>query len=506
MKSKAQESGETRREFLRQSACRALGVTGIVNTLAHLTLVQSALAQATLPDYKALVVLFLFGGNDSNNMLLPRMGNPGYADYKTGRGVLKILDNTDPDYVSGAPASIPLTTSIGNYAVHPNMQPIADLFNSGDLAFVSNVGTLSYPITRTQYLARSVPVPPQLFSHSDQQLQWQSSVPDRPFSNGWGGRVADLLLAGGYAGSQVSMNITIAGINSLQVGDDVIQYAVNTAGAISLTGYAGGTPSTPYGNALNPDGTYKTTTQGRRLKAFEDIMRYTHQHLLEDGYNEVVRRARANEALVGSALTAATATGVNFDQIFTNAGATTSLGNQLKMIARLIAGRNNIGNRRQIFFCSAGGYDTHQDQLNAHGNLMRELANSLKAFNDTMAALGVNDSVLTCTHSDFTRTLTPNGTDINTAGSDHGWGGHQIVMGGPVAGGQIYGTFPSLRVNADQDVDNNRGRWIPTTAVDQYAAVIAKWLGVEASAMSAIFPNLGRFADPFGSGANLQFI
>lgn len=504
---KQNDPSVSRREFVRQSACAALGVSGMVNTLAHLTLMNSALGQTSLPnDYKALVVLFLFGGNDSNNTLIPRLGHSAYADYKTGRGVLSIYDPADPALPAGAQTSIPITTTAGNYGIHPSMQPVADLFNAGDLAFVANVGSLTYPITRDQFLAKSVAVPPQLFSHSDQQIQWQSSVPDRPFSNGWGGRVADLLLGSGYGGSAVSMSVTLAGINSLQMGDDVVQYAVGTNGAISLSGYAGGSPSTPYGNALNTDGTYKTTTQGKRLKAFEDIMRFTHQHLLEDGYNEVVRRARSNEALIGSALTAAAGTGVNFDTIFTNANANTSLGQQLKMIARLIGGRSAIGNKRQIFFCSAGGFDTHQDQRNAHSNLMGELARSLKAFNDAMVALGTNDNVLTVTHSDFTRTLTPNGTDINTAGSDHGWGGHQIVMGGAVNGGNIFGTFPSLKVNADQDVDRNRGRWIPTSSVDQYAAVAARWLGVPSAALPTIFPNLGRFNDPFGSSANLSFV
>ncbi|MDQ3621371.1 MAG: DUF1501 domain-containing protein [Verrucomicrobiota bacterium] len=470
-----------------------------MNTLAHLQLMNSALAQSgDLSDYKALVVLFKFGGNDANNMLIPRMGHAGYADYKASRGILRILDSNDPDYVAGSPASI--AVSDGTYGVHPNMQPVANLFNAGRLAFVANVGTLSYPITRAQYLAGSVPVPPQLFSHSDQQLQWQSSVPDQPFATGWGGRVADLLLSSGYSGDQVSLSITIAGINSLQVGNEVVQYAVTSAGAVPLSGYG-----TNYSLALNADGSYRTTTQGRRLKAFEDIMRYTHQHLLEEGYNEVVRRARGNEALIGAAFTEAAASGVDFDGIFTAANANTSLGTQLRTIARLIAGRNSIANRRQIFFCSVGGYDTHQNQLLAHGNLMSELANSLSAFNTTLDQLGVSSNVLTVTHSDFTRTFTPNGNTA-TSGSDHGWGGHHVVMGGSVNGGQIYGHFPSLRVNADQDVGGNRGRWIPTTAVDQYAARAAGWMGVDGSAMASIFPNLGRFADPFGGTANLGFI
>jgi uncharacterized protein (DUF1501 family) len=503
MKHLDKELLSTRRNFLRQSACASLGFTGIVNTLAHLKLVSAALGQGTpLNDYKALVVLFFFGGNDSNNMLIPRLGHPAYQDYKSGRSILGILDSADPEYVAGNPASIPLGANAANYGVHPNMQPIANLFNAGELAFVANVGTLAFPVSRDEYITGTVPVPPQLFSHADQQTQWQSSVPDRPFTTGWGGRAADLLLAGGYGEGQVSMSITISGINSLQVGRDVVQYSVTPEGAVSLNGFGSG--GNPYGAALAPDGTYLATREGKRLKAFEDIMRYTHQHLLEDGYSEVMRRARANEALVGAALTAAASSGVDFDALFLNAQ--TDLGDQMKTIAKLIAGRGSLGNRRQIFFCSAGGFDTHQDQIEAHANLMGEISTSLKAFHDALMALGVNDQVLTMTHSDFTRTLTPNGTDPTSAGSDHGWGGHHIVMGGPVNGGTIFGNFPSLKVGADQDVDRSRGRWIPSSAVDQYAAVAAKWLGADNPALGTIFPNLGRFADPFSPSTNLGYV
>lgn len=491
----------SRRAFMRQSSCAALGLTSIVNTLAHLTLTRAALANSSpAPDYKALVVLFLYGGNDSNNMLIPRLGHPGYEDYKRHRGVLGILDPGDPAYLPGNPASIPLGLEGSGYGVHPALEPVASLFNAGQLAFVTNVGTLAYPISRAQYLARSVPVPIQLFSHSDQQIEWQSSVADKPFRTGWGGRVADLLHQEGFAGDKVSLSITISGINSLQVGSQVVQYSVGTSGAVSLAGFG-----TQYSSALNPDGSYRNTATGHRLKAFDEITRQTHQHLLEEGYSSVVRRARAGEAIVGAAFTAAAQGGVDLDAIFSNA--TTSLGNQLKTIARLIAGRSSLDNRRQIFFCSVGGYDTHNSQLGAHANLMGELGRSLQAFSQAMIALGVNDQVLTLTHSDFTRTFTPNGTDPTSAGSDHGWGGHHLVMGGPVQGGRIFGHFPSLRVGTDADAGtSNRGRWIPTSSVDQYAAVAARWLGVESSALDAIFPNLHRFDDPFGASANLGFL
>jgi len=500
-KSNDRELALSRRAFLRQSSCAALGITGVVNTLAHLSLTRAALAQS-LPsdDYKALVVLFLYGGNDSNNLLIPRYDHPAYADYRNYRGILGIPDENDPDHDGSGDLSLALSADGTGYGVHPAAAPIKSLFDQRQLAFVANIGTLAYPMTRDEYLAGTVPVPIQLFSHSDQQIEWQSSVADKPFQTGWGGRVADLLHQEGYAGDKVSLSITLSGINSLQVGNEVVQYAIGTQGAIALQGYG-----LDYNAALKPDGSYRPTPTGQRLKAFDEITAYTHQHLFEEGYNQVVRRARSSEAIVGSAFAAAEQSGVDFDTLF--AEANTSLGDQLKTIAKLIAGRDSLANRRQIYFCSVGGYDTHTDQLAAHGDLLTELGSSLKAFSDAMIALGVNDEVLTISHSDFTRTFTPNGTDPNTAGSDHGWGGHHFVMGGAVDGGKIFGAFPELRVGGGVDAGTSeRGRWIPSTSVDQYAAVATRWLGVEPGALEAIFPNLGRFDDPFGPGANLGFV
>ncbi|MEM1058675.1 MAG: DUF1501 domain-containing protein [Verrucomicrobiota bacterium] len=490
-----------RRQFLRQTACAALGYTGLVSTISHLSLVNSALAQTNLSNYRALVIVFLYGGNDSNNMLIPRLGHPSYAPYKSTRNVLGILDENDPDYQSSNPHSIPLVTTDGNYGVHHRLQPMADLFNDGDLAFVANVGSLTHPIlTQDDFINGTVPQPEHLFSHTNQQMQWQSSIPDQAFATGWGGRIADLLYGAASDSDAVSMNISLDGINNLQVGNQVAQYSVDYQGAIPLVGFGQN-----YSGAWDGSN-YTNNTSGKRLKAFEDIMNFSRSHLLEAGYNDVVRRARANEGLIGEAAAAADASGVDFDAIF--GGDTGSLIGQLKMIAKLIAGRGSLGNSRQIFFCSAGGYDTHAAQRDAHDNLMEELGASLKAFSDAMIALGVNDDVLTISHSDFARTLSPNGTDASSTGTDHGWGGHQIVMGGGVNGSRIYGHFPNLILDTGRDVDQvrGRGRWIPTTSVDQYLASSARWLGIDNSALSTIFPNLSRFDDPFSGPANLGYV
>lgn len=526
MKKHQKEDLRTRRDFLRQSACASLGVTGLVNALAQMRLMTAAMAQGPGGGgYKALVCLFLNGGHDSNNLLVPA-GDPASdslrAEYQTGRGVLSL------DRSTLVPLNVPPTTKafdrhhggiVRAMGVHPNAPAIGSLFNEGKLAFICNVGTLAFPVAnRTEYLSGAIPLPPQLFSHSDQQTQWQSSVSDRPFTSGWGGRAADLLNSSynSSGSSKVSMSISLAGINSFQVGTSgqVTQYVVNSTGTVPLSGFSNisdTTDNNPYDGALNADGSYiLTRDQGKRLKAFEDIMKLTHSNLHEEEYNRIVARARATEGTVGAALTAAAATGVDFNALFNAAGATTSLGNQLKMIARLIAGRNVLGNNRQIFFCQVGGYDTHQTLLTSHGNLVTELNNSLKAFHDTLQALGVWNDVVTFTASDFNRTLTANNTDVTKAGSDHGWGGHALVMGGAVRGRDLYGHFPTLKTGAvtgSLDAGSSRGRWIPGTSVDQYSAMLTSWMGAGSNEIGAIFPNLGRFDNPFTqSSANLAFL
>lgn len=538
---KHQDHFDTRRNFLCRSACAGLGVTSVVNTLAHLRLMQSAMAQSAPTDYKAIVCLFLFGGNDSNNMLVPLDG-VARTNYDSAR------PSTHPIHISPT-AALPLTAPSGGFGqasatgfgVHPSMTHTQSLFNSGDLAFVANVGTLVQPITRSQYVAvpRTVPVPPQLFSHSDQQLQWQSSLPDRPFQNGWGGRTAELLNNLVNPDSKVSMNISIAGQNSFQVGSSVVQYAVSTSGVVGLSGYSSSTPyfgPGTYGHAAdysaNPVA-YAPNTQGRTLRALDTITKLTrmqlgeaeshYQHHLEEGYNDVMKRARDNEAIVGSALSSATTV---IDTAFANAfpGVTTlpDVANQLKMVARLIQGRSSLQNNRQIFFVSMGGFDTHQTQQVDHANLMGNLDKALKGFKDAMDAISTsegggsnlwNDTLL-FTHSDFTRTLQPNGSVVGS-GTDHGWGGHQIVMGGPVIGQRIYGSFPDLARATGQDVDSNRGRWIPTIAVDQYASVVSKWFmsqgtsyvpGVTGANITDIFPNLGRFQNVNTIPSELGFL
>jgi uncharacterized protein (DUF1501 family) len=543
-------SKPNRRDFLVQSTCAGLGITSMVNTLAQLKLVGSAAASGGASDYKALVCVFLNGGADQNNIVIPAgSSSPARLAYQSGRGVLAIPD-TDFDNISylqgSGTASLSSRITPGNQtydpssgytggqmALHPGAAPLAQMFNAGELAVIANIGTLVQPgITRANYASQPAAAkPPQLFSHSDQQVQWQSSLPDRPFTSGWGGRVADLL-AGGNTG-ELSLTVSLNGVNSFQVGITEQPYIMGTGGVSSFSGFGSPYTSALRTTSLNPDfkspvtpgsgkygplaalttgadplvsTNYQNNNAGWRLRALEQMLAMSHQSLFDSTYVGVPKNARVTEGLVGSALAdTVSGTGTTLDPYFSQqfpAGLfnpqVPNIADQFKMVARLIAGRTALGNNRQIFFVQLGGWDTHTSQIPSSSvtagqyNLINQLSRSLKAFRDSMVSLGIWDKVTVFTASDFNRTLTPNKND-NTGGSDHAWGGHMMVMGGAVNGGNIYGKFPDLTVNGGIDVSGNRGRWIPSTAVDQYASLMAKWFGVSDADLPAVFPNLNRF-------------
>jgi uncharacterized protein (DUF1501 family) len=563
-------SKPNRRDFLLQSGCSALGLTTMVNTIAQMKLVGSAAAQSAGDDYKALVCVFLNGGCDSNNMLMPAgTTSAARANYNSARGVVGIPD-TQFDYTPAAnngyfdgttnnntsqvstritPLNGSSTGSIfdpvsrGNYtqnqfALHPGAYPLKGLFDSQDLAFITNIGTLvgTQNITRSNF--NTLPAstkPPQLFSHSDQQVQWQSSLPDKPFSQGWGGRIAEIVAV--MNSGDLGVSVSVAGANSFQIGLTEQPYFMNSSGAVSsLTGFSGGSPSTAYGSALrntalNPNylggttpankynplngisgltsgdplsGTnYQNTSAGWRLRALEQILAASHESLFDETYVGVPQSARNTEGLVGNALAQSAAPNPTLDQHWTNwfpgGFAQTDLSNQLKVVARMIAGRSVLSNKRQIFFVQIGGWDTHVSQIpnptaqnQGYYNLINNLSRSIRAFADCMKAIGMWDKVMMFTASDFNRTFTPNKSD-QTGGSDHAWGGTSLIAGGAVQGGRIYGTFPDLTVNGGIDCTGNRGRWIPSTSVDQKAALIGKWFGLTDAQVQQVFPNLTRF-------------
>jgi len=453
----------SRRAFIRRGACAALGATGLLSTLANLRMLNAATAlQSDLAapgDYKALVCVFLYGGNDANNLLVP-IDTTTYRAYANSRGALAL----------NREIMLPITprTSDGrSYGLHPNMPEMQSLFNTGRLAVLSNVGTLVAPTTRAQYMSGAAQLPQQLFSHNDQAVQWQTSLPDQNAQLGWGGRVADLMQALNE-NERLTMSISVAGSNQFQVGRHITQYQMTENGGIAFEGMSG------RGNDI------------AREAAFRGLIAAEKQNLFDSAYADVGAKTLETDAILRAALNANPAPSVTFPN--------SSLGRQLRIISRLIKAAPALGFRRQIFFAATGGYDTHGDQLGAHANLLGNLSQSLNAFYQATAEFGVADSVTTFTASDFGRTM-----DTNGDGSDHGWGSHQLIVGGAVRGGDIYGAFPQLAIGGPDDT--NRGRWIPTTSVDEYSATLARWFGVAESDLGTVLPNLHRFPS-----SNLGFL
>ena len=475
MNPKTSISDLSRRKFI-GACCASVGATGMLSALAQLrligavaspangTLTTPTSAAALQPDFKALVCLFMAGGNDANNLIVPTDAAT-YAAYATGRGVLALQQN----------ALLPITpkTSDGRtWGLHPAMPELKALFDRGNAAILANVGTLAYPLTLDQYNSGSVPRPLQLFSHSDQQVEWMSSIPDKAFTTGWGGRLADLTNAFN-TNPRVSMAITLNGQNSFQVGKSISQYAVGTTGAIALTGAGTG-----------------TSVNGIRTAAMNDALAAQNANLFETAFGGSTSNALTNSALLSGVITGASPFATQF------ANLNTSLSQQLHMVARLVNAQQTLNLKRQVFFVRTGGFDLHDNQVNigntsngAHATLLRDISTSLNAFYNALASVGVQNQVTTFTASDFGRTYNTNG-----AGSDHGWGSHHLVVGGAVNGGDVYGRMPTFAINGPDDT--GRGRWIPTTSVDEYSATIAKWFGVSATDLPVVLPNITRFAKP----------
>ena len=459
-----------RRQFLHHGICAALGGAGLYSALGSMRLMAAAVGTQNLRalnGYKALVCVFLYGGNDSFNTIVPVTGQ-ARSDYLAARGALALgsgLHALTPQ-PGGGPA---------NYALHPAMPELAGLFNAGKVAAITNVGSLLYPITSAEYRAGSVPSPPQLFAHNDQSTQWQTARPDDANANGWGGRIADMLHSANTG--QVPMSITLSANNVFQRGAIVNPYGMGSSGVSRLSYNDDGDECWISGSCSD----YGADTMGANSAAYDALLAPgTQANALERAYAEATSRSITNYRLIDSALGAA--------PVWTTPFPDSNLGNQLQMAARLIGVRGTLGMKRQVFFASTGNYDSHTQQLDDQEGNLAELSQALKAFYDATVQMGVAADVTSFTASDFGRSLA-----VNSSGTDHGWGGHHFVMGGSVLGGRFYGQMPSLAPENNPD-DTGWGQIIPTQSVDEYAATLARWLGVDAGGIGDIFPNLGRFA------------
>ncbi len=469
----------SRRQFLNQSICAALGGVSLYSGLGNLQLVAAAArATKTFSDYKALVCIYLDGGNDSLNMVMPKAGY--YSTYLATRGNqaqggLALSQDSIIALNSSSTVSTTDAADDGLYGLHPSMSGLAELFNNGHAAIVANTGTLLDPITQSDYRAvgnNGRRIPPQLYAHNEQITYWQTSRPDDDSANGWGGRIADLLYSQN-ANQQLSMNISLSGINTFERGALVDQYVMNESGVLALRLFRMNSAGTSAFDALRAQG--------------------TQAHVLERAHSGAVNTAINNYSIVNDALAQSPAG-------LTSNFPATNLASQLAMVAKLISVRSNLNMSpgRQIFFVRLSGFDTHNNQLDTHNTILSDLSASLKAFYDATVAMGIANSVTAFTISEFGRNLAH-----NSDGTDHGWGAHHFVVGGAVAGQRIYGRMPSLLAPAlgTNPDDAGYGQIIPTTAVDQYAATLASWYGGNGFPIATVFPNLSRFATP-----NLGFL
>jgi len=459
-----------RRAFLRRSG--QLAVTGTALPFALNLAAMGEAAAFDASDYKALVCVFLYGGNDYANTVVT-YDDPSYNTYATVRGGSGQAGGGIALAKSAlAPTLLSPTTPLADgrqYALNPAMTAMAALFNSGKAAVQLNVGPLVVPLTRAQYNSvdrKTYPLPPKLFSHNDQQSVWQSLSAEGA-TRGWGGRIGDLALSSN--GRSTFTCISATGNAVFLSGESALPYQVGTNGAVPV-------------NAIKNNVYGMTAVQG----ALSTMLQQARSHVLEDEYNKVTARSIAAEVQVSAAIGGSSTLTTTFPT-------GNSLADQLKVVARLIAARGSLSAKRQVFFVSMGGFDLHADLMTQHPVVLGKVSEAMNAFYNATVEMGLANQVTAFTASDFGRTLVSNG-----AGSDHGWGSHHFVVGGAVKGKAFYGTAPTVSIGnsstlaADQG-HVGQGRLLPTTSVDQYAATLARWFGVADSELNAILPNLSNF-------------
>lgn len=436
----------TRRQILQAGGAGALAAMSAWPAMP-------ALAAVTGGGYRALVCLFMFGGNDGNNMVVP-IDSTRYTQYRNVRPNLAL-----------AQSSLLPVLGTANYGLHPAMSGMAGLVNSGQAAVIANVGPLMVPTTRAQYQARSVPLPANLYSHSDQQGAWQSAIVDQPARNGWGGRVLERALAEGSPNRGFGA-ISVVGGNVWEIGDRGLSpYRISPGGRFGLDFYT-------------PGGTDPMSS------AIGSLLAESHADPLRQTWRDVLDRSVEVQRVLTAALS-----GRTLATTFPGS----SLGQQLRMIALMIAARGALGVPRQCFFCSIGGFDTHgDDQLARQNELLGEISAAVTAFQAAMAELGTSRDVTLFTASDFGRNFPSNGE-----GTDHAWGNHHFVVGGSVRGGRMYGTFPELVVGGPTDA-GSQGVWVPSLATDQVSGDLLRWYGADTVTTDEVLPRLRYFDRDIG--------
>ena len=442
----------SRRAFLQRASL--LSLAGAAAPWALNLAAMGEAAAATATDYKALVCVFLYGGNDYGNTLIP-YDSARYGLYQGMRPTLA--------YARSALTPTLLTPNVAltggmQYALAPELTPLLPLFNSNHLAVMLNVGTLMQPTTKAQYTAKSVPLPPKLFSHNDQQSVWQSSSPEGAAS-GWGGRMGDLFQAGN--GNATFTCVNVSGNAVFLSGNSAVQYQVSPSGPVALNGVK----SPLFGSAACS-------------AALRALVTAPSTHLFESEYARVMSRSLTAGDALGAALTG----GPTINTVFPTGN---SLADQLKLVARMISTASDVGAKRQVFFVSMGGFDNHDGLATIHPGLLTNVANAMQAFYSATVELGVANQVTSFTASDFGRTLTAND------GSDHGWGSMHFMLGGAVNGGRFYGSAPVVANDGPDDV--GQGRLLPSTSVDQYAATLGKWLGISDADLLKVLPHLSNW-------------
>ncbi len=445
-----------RRDFLKLGGGTVLS-TAMLSAMGGF---ERVLAAADTTGYKALVCLFMTGGNDAFNWIVPQ-STAGYSVYSQSRAGLALNPSTLLSLNGAASDGYA-------YGLHPSCPELRTLFNAGNAAVLCNVGTLVQPTTPAQARANSVALPTQLFSHIDQQTSWQTSIVNSPKRYGWAGRVADLYKAQGTP-TALGMNINVGGPNYWQEGVATNPYVLGTSGAPILND----TATTSYRNGLRAQAAQALLSQAS-----------TDGNLMVSQYAAIQNSAAGKVVTVNNAISAAG----DLATVFPNHDQDNGLGLQLHQIARLIKARSQIGDARQIFFANIGGFDFHQSQLSSQNLMLQLISQNINAFWTAMGELGLQKSVTLFTASDFGRTLGSNGS-----GTDHAWGSHHMIVGGAVQGAKYYGKMPSLKIGGADDLGPTSGQVVPTTATDQYAATLAQWFGVAASDLPTLFPNLNNF-------------